>query len=245
MRMFTEVGRRTHPHATAVGKAMLADASAEEVRSLLARTGMPRYTDRTLLTPDVFLAELDTSRTLGYATDEEEQELGVRCVAVAVPDAPRPMAISMSGPTTRVTEDVVARASSVLRVAAAGLSVELGATALPEHSRQPHVCREARERCPRHRRFRVTRAYPRPRLGEAGRGGLAAAYGLVHCPRDPPALGVGQGDGGGDDRLDVVLGQGRDRADQRAVSDAAAEGAGREVEQPDGAPSARPTAGSG
>jgi DNA-binding IclR family transcriptional regulator len=88
MRMFAEVGRRTHPHATAVGKAMLADASAEEVRSLLARTGMPRYTDRTLLTPDVFLAELDTARTLGYATDEGEQELGVRCIAVAVPDAP-------------------------------------------------------------------------------------------------------------------------------------------------------------
>lgn len=131
MRMFAEVGRRTHPHATAVGKAMLADASAEEVRSLLARTGMPRYTDRTLLTPDVFLAELDTARTLGYATDQGEQELGVRCVAVAVPDAPRPMAISMSGPTTRVTEEVVAGASSVLRAEAAGLSVELGATALP------------------------------------------------------------------------------------------------------------------
>lgn len=129
MRMFTEVGRRTHPHATA--EAMLADASAEEVRSLLARTGMPRYTDRTLLTPDVFLAELDTARTLGYATDQGEQELGVRCVAVAVPDAPRPMAISMSGPTTRVTEEVVAGASSVLRAEAAGLSVELGATALP------------------------------------------------------------------------------------------------------------------
>ena len=45
MRMFTEVGRRTSPHATAVGKAILAGFPDDEVVALLERTGMPRYTE--------------------------------------------------------------------------------------------------------------------------------------------------------------------------------------------------------
>lgn len=125
MRMFTEVGRRTLPHSTAVGKAILADASEADVRSLLARTGMPRRTVHTLTTPEEFLEVLGTARQRGYATDEGEQELGVRCVAVAVPDAPRPMAISMSGPTTRVDDATVERAAGVLQQAAERLSREL------------------------------------------------------------------------------------------------------------------------
>lgn len=125
MRMFTEVGRRTLPHATAVGKAMLVDRDPAEIRAILERTGMPRHTEHTLTTPESFLKELDAVRQRGYAMDEGEQELGVRCVAVAVPDAPRPMALSMSGPTTRMTNEAVAAASEVLHHTAEQLSREL------------------------------------------------------------------------------------------------------------------------
>ena len=62
MRMFTEVGRRTWPHATAVGKAILASFPDDEVVSLLERTGMPRYTPTTLGTPAEFLAALEQVR---------------------------------------------------------------------------------------------------------------------------------------------------------------------------------------
>ncbi len=48
MRMFTEVGRRVLPHCTAVGKVLLSMMPPPEVRDLLARTGMPRYTDSTI-----------------------------------------------------------------------------------------------------------------------------------------------------------------------------------------------------
>lgn len=125
MRMFTEVGRRTLPHSTAVGKAMLLDTDPGTVRSLLSRTGMPRRTEHTLTTADAFLAALDVARERGYALDEGEQELGVRCVAVAVPDAPRPMALSMSGPTTRVTDAVVAEAATRLQEAARLIGADL------------------------------------------------------------------------------------------------------------------------
>src|SRR5690606_39027020 len=46
MRMFTEVGRRVHPHCTGVGKAMLAQLPEDSVRGILARTGMPAETGR-------------------------------------------------------------------------------------------------------------------------------------------------------------------------------------------------------
>ena len=51
MRMFTEVGRRVHPHCTAVGKALLATSTDEEVRALVGRTGLPRRTPHTVTTP--------------------------------------------------------------------------------------------------------------------------------------------------------------------------------------------------
>ncbi|MDO5739665.1 MAG: IclR family transcriptional regulator [Ornithinimicrobium sp.] len=130
MRMFTEVGRRTTPHSTAVGKAILASSDDVDVVALLERTGMPRRTEHTLTTAEEFLTVLRATRARGFAMDEGEQEVGVRCVAVAVPGAPRPMALSMSGPTTRMDDATVERGAKVLREVAAKLAKELGANDL-------------------------------------------------------------------------------------------------------------------
>ena len=63
MRMFTEVGRRVLPHCTAVGKALLASwPRDDDVRALLARTGLPRHTPHTLTDPDELLAQLGLVR---------------------------------------------------------------------------------------------------------------------------------------------------------------------------------------
>lgn len=126
MRMFTEVGRRVDPHTTAVGKAMLAHVPEEEVRGLLRRTGMARQTEHTLVTPEAFLAELVEVRVRGYALDNQEQEVGVRCVAVEVPDAQHRLALSMSGPLTRMGDDVIERAVGPLKDAAQAIRDELG-----------------------------------------------------------------------------------------------------------------------
>ena len=96
-----------------------------EVRELLRRTGMPKHTDNTLTTPDAFTAQLHQAEANGYATDEGEQELGVRCVAVAVPDAPSHLAISISGPAGRMTEPLVEQAIPLLTQAAKALSEDL------------------------------------------------------------------------------------------------------------------------
>jgi IclR family acetate operon transcriptional repressor len=129
MRMFTEVGRRVLPHSTGVGKAIMAEMDPDQVRALLARTGMPARTEHTITTPEEFAAELERTRRRGYALDEGEQEVGVRCVAVVVPETPQRLALSLSGPVTRVTDEFVARATGPLHRAAEAISAQVRGTA--------------------------------------------------------------------------------------------------------------------
>ncbi|MEO6200223.1 MAG: IclR family transcriptional regulator [Cryobacterium sp.] len=125
MRMFTEVGRRAHTHDTGVGKAILAQLSDETVRAMVARAGMPTPTERSLGTIDALLADLALIRERGYSIDDGEQEIGVRCFAIAVPNSPTPTAISVSGPVSRVDDAFAARAIPLLRAAAETISREL------------------------------------------------------------------------------------------------------------------------
>ncbi|RSN27008.1 IclR family transcriptional regulator [Amycolatopsis sp. WAC 04169] len=125
MRMFTEVGRRLLPHGTGVGKAMLAHLPSEDVTALLARTGMPSYTEHTFTDEDALLRELAKIAQQGYALDEAEQELGVRCVAVAVPGAPVAAAVSVSGPSGRLTMEAVERIAPVVQRIATSLGSTL------------------------------------------------------------------------------------------------------------------------
>lgn len=125
MRMFTEVGRRAHTHDTGVGKALLAQLDNETVRKIVGEQGMPTPTIHSIGTIEELLADLDIIRERGYAIDEEEQEIGVRCFAVAVPNAPAPTAISVSGPVQRIDEEFANRAIPLLRQTAELLSTEL------------------------------------------------------------------------------------------------------------------------
>ncbi len=125
MRMFTEVGRRVLPHCTAVGKAIMAEMSRDDVRDILRRTGMPKHTENTITDPKLFTQQLAWSAEHGYALDEGEQEVGVRCVAVAVPNAPSRLALSVSGPAARMTEQLISRAVPLMMDAAGALSRDL------------------------------------------------------------------------------------------------------------------------
>jgi IclR family acetate operon transcriptional repressor len=122
MRMFTEVGRRLLPHGTGVGKAMLSQMPAHDVRELLKRTGMPAYTPNTFRDPEELITHLADVAARGYALDESEQEMGVRCIAVALHGTPSPAAISISGPEGRLTDEVVAKVAPIVRRVAEAVS---------------------------------------------------------------------------------------------------------------------------
>ncbi|MGH3367118.1 MAG: IclR family transcriptional regulator [Nocardioidaceae bacterium] len=125
VRMFTDVGSRVLAHCTAVGKLLLAQLPSDRARAAVAAAGMPAHTDRTITDPAVLDKELDRIRQAGYAVDDEEHELGVRCAAVAVPGLSA-TALSVSGPAGRLTEQSVAAVVPMLvdtaRNLAGGLS---------------------------------------------------------------------------------------------------------------------------
>jgi IclR family acetate operon transcriptional repressor len=130
MRMFTEIGRRVYCHSTGVGKAVLATLSDDRVRAMAGRVGMPQQTDRTMTDIDSLLEDLNVIRRRGYAIDEGEQELGVRCYAVAIPNTVAPTALSVSGPAVRMTPELRERAIPQLLQAARRLAEAMCSTAV-------------------------------------------------------------------------------------------------------------------
>jgi IclR family transcriptional regulator, acetate operon repressor len=125
MRMFTEVGRRVPLHSTGVGKAMLSTMDDSAVLEILASQGMPASTPKTIVDPAPMLEQLAHIREVGYAVDDEEMELGVRCVAVAFP-GPNLLAVSVSGPSSRFTTEAVVSAAPTVVAAARSLEAAFG-----------------------------------------------------------------------------------------------------------------------
>lgn len=109
LRMFTQVGNRLPVHSTGSGKALLAYLPQEIVDGVLRRFGMSPRTKRTITDAEMFRAELTKTRDRGYALDDEEQEEGVRCLAVPVRDASGQVvaSLSVSGPVTRLNDQQV------------------------------------------------------------------------------------------------------------------------------------------
>jgi IclR family acetate operon transcriptional repressor len=122
------IGSRDPLHCTSLGKAMLACLPPDEARRLLGATRLTRTTPRTLVTLDALERELEAVRRRGFALDDEENEVGARCVGVAVRDAARrPLAaLSVSGPAWRLDDRAVERIGARLRAAANELERHMG-----------------------------------------------------------------------------------------------------------------------
>ena len=124
MRMFTEVGRRVHMRLHRSWQSASHAASRRRgVRTAEARGHAGFSNENTHTTPDALMADIELSRSRGYAVDEGEQEIGVRCFAVPVPDAP-PTAISISGPASRLTLKSATKVAPLLKRVARDLASE-------------------------------------------------------------------------------------------------------------------------
>jgi IclR family acetate operon transcriptional repressor len=128
MRSLTKVGGRVAMVASGVGKAVLATYSDEDVNAIIRRQGMPRLTEKSIVRPSELFRELQAIRRQGYAVDDEEARIGLRCVAAVVySDCSEPLAaISVSGMTSRVTEDRLPALGKTVQEVAAELTVALG-----------------------------------------------------------------------------------------------------------------------
>lgn len=122
MRMFTELGRRVLPHSAGAGKAILSMLPEPRVRQIVGVTGLPRFTGTTLTSIGALLADLRETRRRGFAIDDGEHEVGVRCIAMAIPGSFPPAALSVSGPAARITEEATPLIVEGLRSAAQRLA---------------------------------------------------------------------------------------------------------------------------
>ncbi len=126
--MRSRIGYRIAVHCTALGKALLAHVPAEELDALLDADSMVRFTSNTITDPETFKLHLASVRERGYAIDDEEHEDGIRCIAAPIKDhAGRVVAaISVSGPTFRVTREKADTIGQLVRDAACRLSAASG-----------------------------------------------------------------------------------------------------------------------
>jgi IclR family acetate operon transcriptional repressor len=128
MRSVTKVGGRVAMVASGVGKAVLATYSDEDVNAIIRHHGMPRLTEKSIVRPSELFRQLKAIRCQGYAVDDEEACMGLRCVAAVVySDCSEPLAaISVSGMTSRVTDERLPMFGKAVREVAAELTVALG-----------------------------------------------------------------------------------------------------------------------
>lgn len=124
LRVVYLVGGRAPLHLTSVGKLFLAADSAEEIRAYAKRTGLPGKTPTSLTTLAALEKELDKIRRHNLAFDNEEAEIGLKCVAAPIFDDEGRVAagLSVSAPTERHKPEWAER----IKAAAAGVSRALG-----------------------------------------------------------------------------------------------------------------------
>jgi IclR family acetate operon transcriptional repressor len=133
VRAIAKPGGRVFLHSSGIGKAMLAAMPSTEVAKILQKRGLPRFTERTVDTPARLRAHLAEIRGRGYAVDDEEYAVGLRCVAAAILDEDGALtaAVSLSGPTARITQDRVPILGNLVRSVADQITAEFGGRARP------------------------------------------------------------------------------------------------------------------
>lgn len=123
------VGNSAPLHCTASGKLFLSQYSGPELDQYIQEKGLTRYTDATITDKDALIAELDKIRRQGYSMDVEENETGIRCIASPIFDRYHKIVacLSITGPTARLTDELVEEKRLFLSQTTEELSEKLNA----------------------------------------------------------------------------------------------------------------------
>ena len=107
IRMVSRVGSRVPLYCSGVGKALLAELSDEEVRTVWDASEIKRLTAYTITSFEELMESVEAVRKNGYAIDNEENEEGVRCIAVCLKDYHKEpvYALSISAPVNRMSDE--------------------------------------------------------------------------------------------------------------------------------------------
>ena len=135
IRAFFRPGTRGPLHASGIGKALLAEMPRDEIEQILQKKGLPSFTPNTITSADALFADLDQIRKRGWSIDDEERNIGMRCLAATIyNELGEPVAgVSISGPTVRMPDDRLGELGPTVKRAAAKITDAIGGATL----RQP------------------------------------------------------------------------------------------------------------
>mgnify|MGYP000855191965 CR=1 FL=1 len=128
LRTTQRIGKVAPLHCTGVGKLLLLNYSLEKLDKLITDKGLPAFTDKTITTKEALLSELEKIRLQDYALDNEECEIGARCIAAPIKDYTEKTiaCISVSGPVSRLTQEKMEESKVIIKQIAKRLSQKLG-----------------------------------------------------------------------------------------------------------------------
>lgn len=130
MRALAPPGGRAPLHASGVGKALLSALSDAEAARQMAHLAFATFTERTITGAEALAADIAAARTRGYAVDDEEHAVGLRCAAAPIfNEYAEPLAaLSISGPKARIPDARLRELGALIRETAAEVTSELGGT---------------------------------------------------------------------------------------------------------------------
>lgn len=109
IRTMQRIGNRAPLHCTGVGKLLLLNHTEEEIDRIIAEKGLKTFTPNTISTKEALLKELEEVRRNGFAFDNEECEIGARCIAVPIRDYTGKIiaCISVTGTIFKMTDEMI------------------------------------------------------------------------------------------------------------------------------------------
>lgn len=127
LRLVSNNGMRAVLYRTALGKALLAYQPAEQRERLAKSLHFHAFTPNTLASAFALTREFASIRRAGFAVDNEESVLGLRCIAAPILDAKgvAVAALSISGPTSRITPQKTAALGNAVKAAARDVSARI------------------------------------------------------------------------------------------------------------------------
>lgn len=133
-------GMRSDLHISSLGKAMAAYLPEQKLNDILAERGMGKYTPNTITSPDMFKKALASIRETGYSIEDEEGELGVRCIGAPVfnHEGEVVAAVSITALQSDLLHDLIPLTGRKVKQAAEALSRQLGFSGLSGQSAVSH-----------------------------------------------------------------------------------------------------------
>jgi len=128
IRMYSQIGRRLPLYCSAIGKVLLAGLNENESQEIIKSLNFVKFTDKTIERDSDLIKEVKDARAKGWAVDNEEHEVGIRCVAAPVYDYSGKViaAVSASGDCRVIAPERDEEISILVRETARNISMRMG-----------------------------------------------------------------------------------------------------------------------